>query len=78
MKKFTVVRANPELSTITVLMEIDDKTLQQDVPVESFELDEQTTTELVRPFIEKFEEDLANAPGTVDLGELVDRPIEVV
>lgn len=57
MKSYKFIRINPEYQTVTVLLGIDDRTLQQDVPVKDFD-DVDSIKEAVLPFLDKFEEDL--------------------
>lgn len=57
MKSYRIVRLNQEYSTVTVLLNVDGKTLQQDVEVKDFD-DADAIKQLVIPHLDKLEEDL--------------------
>jgi hypothetical protein len=77
-KSFDIIRINKQDGTITVLLKLDDKTLQQDVVVENFTDMDVITAEINR-HLDKFEADITAAtkaeevPVSPDLQALVDK-----
>lgn len=76
-KSYTIIRINPSESSLTVLFEIDGKTLQQDVFVKSFDDLDYVKAEIKKIF-DKFESDLAarakaSANIPQELQDLVDQ-----
>lgn len=79
MKSYKFIRLNPEYQTVTVLLTIDEATLQQDVPVKDFD-DVDEIKQAVLPFMDKFEEDLklsSQPEAAQEVQNLVDQTITV-
>lgn len=79
MKSYKFIRLNPDYQTVTVLLSIDDNTLQQDVPVNNFD-DVDAIKAAILPFLDKFEADLklVQPPETSqDVTDLIDQIITI-
>lgn len=78
MKDYKIIRINQTEKTVTVLLQIDGRTLQEDVAVKDF-MDMPTIEGAIEKRLVKFQEDLdvakklVDAPVHPDLQALVDK-----
>lgn len=79
-KFYTILRLNEDTNTATVLLEVNEYTLQQDVEVKDFK-DVRTIEKSIATYLDKLEEDTKDlkAPSTIspEVEALVDQKIEI-